>query len=457
MLDSCVFEGRHLDLGKNRYLGENKFTVVVGKNGTGKSRLLSALVKDLINKHYITDFRSTRRPFSINDLIVEYESDNLPRKVIAASTNPFDKFPLEGRQVGSELYNYLGLRGLQSMNLGLTFMARILGSLISAILTDRSRARVIKATLSHLGYAPYLRARFLFQMGQSEIDDFRSAPDPVEYILSRNFRLDRFSQRSHYTYATGGRRPYDRGDTEKAYDLAQALRDVLDNNMPSRLELLLDDSGIVEERYNFKLNQGHVSLMEAGLLRLKDVELQKEWAPKPYKINDASSGEQCVLMSLLGIASQIEDNTLICIDEPEVCLHPEWQEQYIDRLISTFSGFHACHFIIATHSPQIVANLKNTSCFVLDIENGQTFAAAELAHRSADYQLANVFRAPGYRNEYLSRELLATLTTLSSEISPSEKTLSKAKSLLTLSKTLHHDDPLKELMRLLSEAFAEEE
>ena len=338
----------------------------------------------------------------------------------------------------------------------LAFMARILGSLASAILKEKNRANIVKDTLYHLGYLPHIRARLLFQMSQDEINAFRNAPNSVQYILSNNFRLDRFSQRGQYSFSLAGRRkPYDRADEEKAYQLADALHDVINKNMPSRLDLLLDEHGIHEERYNFPLDQRHIALMEAGLLRLKDVELQKIWADKPFKINDASSGEQCVLMSLLGIASQIEDNTLICIDEPEVCLHPEWQEQFIERLISTFSGFHSCHFIIATHSPQIVANLKENNCFVVDIETATTFAAENLTHRSADYQLANVFKAPGFRNEYLSRELLATLTTLSSEIAPSTKIRAKAENLLELSKTLHPDDPLNELMKLLAQAFAE--
>jgi len=118
MISNCHFEGRRLHFGQNRYGGQNKFTVIVGKNGTGKSRLLSALVKDLINRHHSRDFYGAKPPFPFQDVEIDYEK--LPLKVVAASTNPFDKFPLEGRQVGSELYNYLGLRGLQTTNLGLS-------------------------------------------------------------------------------------------------------------------------------------------------------------------------------------------------------------------------------------------------------------------------------------------------------------------------------------------------
>lgn len=334
-------------------------------------------------------------------------------------------------------------------------MSRILGSLIRSILKDRIRARVIETVLNDLGYQPYIKARLLFQMTQSDIEDFNNAESKVDYILSRNPRLDRNTQRSLFANPKNGRRPYDRSDYDKAVDLAEAVNDVIRNNMPGRLDILMDSQGVHEERYNFSLNQHHVALLDAGFLKLKDVELQKTNSVKPFRINDASSGEQCVLMSLLGIASQLEDNSLICIDEPEVCLHPEWQEQYIEKLISTFRKFHECQFIIATHSPQIVANLRSRNCYVLDIESEKTIAADSLTHRSADFQLAKVFKTPGFRNEYLSRELLATLTKLSSEIHPSDSTLNHGHNLLQLRETLNPADPLLHLMDMLSKALAE--
>lgn len=58
-----------------------------------------------------------------------------------------------------------------------------------------------------------------------------------------------------------------------------------------------------------------------------------------FSIKDASSGEQSIILSILGIASKIKDNSLICIDEPEICLHPEWQEKYIEILTQTFTNY----------------------------------------------------------------------------------------------------------------------
>jgi len=241
----------------------------------------------------------------------------------------------------------------------------------------------------------------------------------------------------------------------RAEELALALNQFLEFDTPSRQEILLDDNGITEVRYGIPVGSEHVTLMEAGLLRLKDVELQKVGAREPFRISDASSGEQCVVMTLIGIASHIADNALVCIDEPEVCLHPEWQERYMAKLMSTFSEFKGCHFVIATHSPQIIANLRDRNCFVTDMERGTTTTAAELSRRSADFQLANVFNAPGYKNEYLSRELIAALATLSSEMDPPASVMEKARQLVSFKPALHESDPLNGLIDMLADALSE--
>lgn len=59
----------------------NIYTVIVGKNGVGKSRLLSQIAKDCIqNLHFSQTF---------NPLL---HRETIP-KLIAVSTSPFDKFP----------------------------------------------------------------------------------------------------------------------------------------------------------------------------------------------------------------------------------------------------------------------------------------------------------------------------------------------------------------------------
>ncbi|EDU5399669.1 AAA family ATPase, partial [Salmonella enterica subsp. enterica serovar Telelkebir] len=86
-------------------------------------------------------------------------------------------------------------------------------------------------------------------------------------------------------------------------------------------------------------------LMKLNLLSIRDIYLYKKSGDEVV-LYEASSGEQCLLINTFGIANCIADNALILIDEPEVSLHPEWQEVYIELLMDVFSHKKGCHFII---------------------------------------------------------------------------------------------------------------
>ncbi|GER15807.1 hypothetical protein VCH24_08010 [Variovorax boronicumulans] len=112
---------------------------------------------------------------------------------------------------------------------------------------------------------------------------------------------------------------------------------------------------------------------------------------------------------MLGLIGLLDDNSLVCIDEPEISLHPRWQAEFISIVQRLAAPYYGCHFIIATHSPQIVAGLSANYGYILDLENGLLHDASEYTKRSADFQLAEVFNEPGFKNEYLIRVLLSLL------------------------------------------------
>jgi predicted ATP-binding protein involved in virulence len=192
-------------------------------------------------------------------------------------------------------------------------------------------------------------------------------------------------------------------------------------------------------------------LLKCGILRLRDVTLTKLNSYTPFSIAEASSGEQAVVISILGIASKISNNSVICIDEPEICLHPEWQERYIKILTSTFSMYSNCHFIIATHSPQIVSNLEPENSYILSLETGTTNNASEYIRHSSDFQLANVFNSPGFKNEFLTRIALNIFAKVSKNKTFDDEDISNYELLENQSRLLSHDDPVFQLFNALTE------
>lgn len=78
-----------------------------------------------------------------------------------------------------------------------------------------------------------------------------------------------------------------------------------------------------------------------------------------FSIDELSGGEKSIIHRILPFFLADTRDTLILIDEPEDSLHPRWQRQIVDlyRLIAERGNNQ---FIIATHSPHIVASLEHS-------------------------------------------------------------------------------------------------
>jgi len=59
----------------------------------------------------------------------------------------------------------------------------------------------------------------------------------------------------------------------------------------------------------------------------------------------------------------LEGEGIILIDEIELHLHPQWQRDIIPRLTNTFPN---CQFIVTTHSPQVLSNVKKENVFIVE-------------------------------------------------------------------------------------------
>lgn len=84
-------------------------------------------------------------------------------------------------------------------------------------------------------------------------------------------------------------------------------------------------------------------------------------------VNQLSDGEKCLLALAGDLARRLaianpnpdcnplEGSGVVLIDEIELHLHPKWQRAIIPNLVKTFPN---CQFIITTHSPQVISDLK---------------------------------------------------------------------------------------------------
>ena len=85
---------------------QNTFSVIIGKNGIGKSRFLS----EMANQFIINEKIPLKSSINKDEILNQF-----PNTVIAVSTSPFDKFKLPSRNSRNHAvvtnYKYIGMRG----------------------------------------------------------------------------------------------------------------------------------------------------------------------------------------------------------------------------------------------------------------------------------------------------------------------------------------------------------
>lgn len=441
MIKSTEFQGKTILFSNENILpGQNVFTAIVGRNGTGKSRLLRSIVERQLKSYtdYVTHGAG---------------SSDLPVNVIAVSLSPFDRFPLGGGMgfpkgdplvdESKDFYFYQGLRGLYTSNYSLSYMTKIVGALIRAMSTEAGRLGTVLNVLEYLGFHKSIRVNFVCSMTRLTLKKIADN-NSLDGHLINNRRPGHELKRLIFRLE---------GLPGKTTEVIEAIRYYLERFNGEHIELPITEAGALRSLAGEPINELFATLLDYGILKLRGVYLHKNGLNKEFKISDASSGEQGVVLTMLGIAARIKDGSLICIDEPEICLHPEWQERYIELLLSTFRNFKSCQFLITTHSPQIVSRLETENCFVLDLNANDLLNASDLNMRSIDFQLATVFNAPGYKNEYLMRELLAVVSKITRRVqleSADYEVLSKAK---RLKPNMDPTDPVLDLVLLLEEAL----
>ena len=85
-------------------------------------------------------------------------------------------------------------------------------------------------------------------------------------------------------------------------------------------------------------------------------------ASEEFDINDLSSGEKQLFLRTLSIKMLEPNNSIILIDEPELSLHPKWQQ----RIIEVYKKIGENNqIIVATHSPHILGSVSNENIFIL--------------------------------------------------------------------------------------------
>ncbi|MFW2014217.1 AAA family ATPase [Acinetobacter bereziniae] len=440
----------------NSFHNNHTFTILTGRNGIGKSRLLVSLISNLLSDDLYDE---------------ELDKYNL-NKIIAVSNIKNDKFPSTKRH--SEKYFYIGNKSnfptsyndrfsvfkniLINKNLNNFNASNALNYLgfESIIIYDFSKPPMMQSEMTRR-YSNYIECyEKYFNLFNSDIlpSSFRNKLNSLfkNILLDKNEKYNTLFEDDEIDLNPNDRLNFNQYNINSQYDkhINKQLNDFFKNKINEEELFFLDcvvksdillkkisydhfhklftivlENNILNYLKNFQYNIRSIHktnlltdisfLLEIDLLKIRNISLISLHNNNEIRFFNLSSGEQSLFNILLGISSVIENNSLICIDEPEVNLHPEWQNEFIIKLQNIFDHITGCHFIIATHSPQIVSGLMSKNGFIVDMENNITYNIEDYSKKSSDYQLAHLFGYPGYNNEYLIRIALTLLSKITNQ------------------------------------------
>ncbi|MDV7458264.1 AAA family ATPase [Acinetobacter baumannii] len=485
-IHNFLFKNQTIKL--SNYQNSNKehiFTIITGKNGVGKTQLLTSIVADYLK----------------NDINMVKPDFSSPRKIIAVSNIKYDNFPI--RKKTSKNYYYIGNRPTIT-GLYMNDRYHVFKNLIC---NENSNIKNICEAFNYLGFNTEVQIKFRTisptSSNNAQISEYANLYEKYSnyfkednYTASISNFFERFFDYKFENYKKNNQKYIIEIEDEKnnsnytsSFNYSNEIKFNLKNLSRSNilfLDLLYkldgleghvkkDDyfrlSSIVHNNkieilfkniyYDFRkqdyspLDSDLLFLLNYNLLRINSVYLNTKDGNKNINFTNLSSGQQSLFNIFLGISGVIDNNSLICIDEPEVNLHPEWQTEFILKLQNIFNHISGCHFLIATHSPQIVAGLKSENGYVLDLESNILHNSIDYYKKSADYQLAKLFNAPGYNNEYIIKICLFLLSKIKEQTNFDKNDLLNLSELKDFQNLLKVDDPVYHLVKeviFLSEA-----
>ena len=364
-------------------------TGIIGANGTGKSHLMGAIasVFSEIRKCVDSDYMGKKRfsftveydcmgsRYSVSNVrrygnmrVIDISSQTeylwatcdgeqidvnelfLPDRIIASTMTVTDKFVAKS----DSFYRYKGIRNERSASTTgtRTIIRKTVESLMDCMVSKNEFQLELRTLLKNLGLEEHLHVSYGMRYKDIFLHSGMTA-DRIREIFDNWQKY--FPARESEPW---GYKNYIRGlrDNENALSAAAAFlsEKAQINDGISSVVVTYD---VMEDPEAFHRDAEAIRILtQLDLVSFPSIDVVKKGSS--FGLENSSSGETHLLCQFIGIMADIRHDSLVLIDEPENSSHPDWQMNYVGWLKDIFSGYSDCHFIIATHSPLILANMK---------------------------------------------------------------------------------------------------
>ncbi|MBU3175179.1 AAA family ATPase [Clostridium estertheticum] len=346
---------------KQRYYKNLNLSILVGENGTGKTTLLKAISSKFCPasfRDYDDKISKIDIDYEIENTIVKsYDSSvkRAPVKLITSSFAVFDQYsPIprevlkrrrekENLELDKTKYIYCGPTEQRTGSVDL-----IIESIFS-ILNNNEPIKVDKyyKVMNKIGYGKILYV---------EMDYFNLTQHQSK--VKRRANGANYLQKSRYDKLSCE-------DSDKILEYIEKTKRIIrEMHVRSRQGRFLVPLNIFMQ----ELYEGYTKMLEMDMSNgVKDLHFISQFGNQ-VSLTEMSSGEITMLFRLLPLITEIEDNSIIIIDEPETHLHPKWAQEFIGYLVDLF-GDYKVHLILATHSPTIISDVP-CECIIGLKKNG---------------------------------------------------------------------------------------
>ena len=376
-------------------IGNNRFTLVTGPNGAGKTQLLTSIASRIKNED-----------------IFAGHMDGTVARLICQTYSPFSRFSSKGEKEASIVSSYrdgaddlsfyipLGVTADKSFRPGRVTIDVLERAIIGVSQSDE-RAEHFFRFLKAAGFLEKCELDFnFFPRALQFLEALRADPRQAKLLL-------------HSTDAFNPLREIKKKSlTEEWDDLVEVIHASIDT-LGESLRKGTFSVQFGREAASSSLTFARFQSL-AVLRRLKLVRVSKAMVfrsnGEPLSVASASSGEQQLLCSLLGLAGTLRNSAVVLIDEPELSLHPKWQIDYAKHMVQLMTIVKDCHVVIATHSPLIAQGFSGYGCRVTKLGSTRPGEPADNQSGSVEKILVDVFESPVPSSLFLADEIMRAIS-----------------------------------------------
>lgn len=420
----------------------NQVSLLTGPNGSGKTDVL-ATIADVFHGalqhpagaqvHW-----SRGESHHVAESLFPWREIRRERvRVIAQTFSPFSRFP--GRELRppypiSPIYARGHSSDEQYVCIGFSQNSRVDLRQLSLMIVENGIlrlseqpkvARVAFDVLEELNFKNGIGLSYFWDERLTALINHTNNRDAVEHVLEQYARTGHFIVDGEHVRTKRQNTLLEELRKGSASEVADYVSTSIKILIPYAGELISDGAKKFEQfkftafrgregmSSDFPVLQSLAFLRRLGFLTLKRCTLTS-YQGGAVDLTQTSSGQQQMLCSIFGLASALEDDAIVLIDEPELSLHPRWQLNFFKHLETALEAATNCHVIVATHSPLIAqAGVAHGAEIIHmgDVTKGRSsYSLYERTESSIEELLVEVFDTPVPHSLHISNEIFSLVT-----------------------------------------------